>query len=340
MGVIELTGILFRAVLANRAALAMENLALRQQLAVLERSVKRPALRQRDRIFWAWLARLWNGWRAALLIVKPETVIKWHRQGFRLYWRRKSRGRRAGRPKIKREVRRLIGRMSRENPLWGVPRIQAELKLLGHDVAESTIAQYIDRTSKPPSPTWRTFLKNHAAQIAAIDFFTVPTVTFSVLYCFVILRHSDRKILHVNVAAHPNAEWTANQVVQAFPYNSAPRFLLRDNDSIYGDEFHSRVAHMGIEEVATAYRAPWQNGYVERAIGSIRRECLDHLIVLGENHLLRILAEYVKYYNHARTHQSLDRNSPVPRDVEPPANGLVVATPYLGGLHHRYSRAA
>ncbi|MGB2999014.1 MAG: integrase core domain-containing protein [Phycisphaerae bacterium] len=255
-------------------------------------------------------------------------------------WRRKSRGRRAGRPKIKREVRCLIGRMSRENPLWGVPRIQAELKLLGHDVAESTIAQYIDRTSKPPSPTWRTFLKNHAAQIAAIDFFTVPTVTFSVLYCFVILRHSDRKILHVNVAAHPNAEWTANQVVQAFPYDSAPRFLLRDNDSIYGDEFHSRVAHMGIEEVATAYRAPWQNGYVERAIGSIRRECLDHLIVLGENHLLRILAEYVKYYNHARTHQSLDRNSPVPRDVEPPANGRVVATPYLGGLHHRYSRAA
>jgi len=168
----------------------------------------------------------------------------------------------------------------------------------------------------------------------------VPTVTFSVLYCFVILRHSDRKILHVNVAAHLNAEWTANQVVQAFPYDSAPRFLLRDNDSIYGDEFHSRVAHMGIKEVATAYRAPWQNGYVERAIGSIRRECLDHLIVLGENHLLRILAEYVKYYNHARTHQSLDRNSPVPRDVEPPANGRVVATPYLGGLHHRYSRAA
>jgi len=163
VGVIQLIGILFRALLANRAALAMENLALRQQLAVLERSVKRPALRQRDRIFWAWLARLWNGWRAALLIVKPETVIKWHRQGFRLYWRRKSRGRRAGRPKIKREIRCLIYRMSRENPLWGVPRIQAELKLLGHDVAESTIAQYIDRTSKPPSPTWRTFLKNHAA---------------------------------------------------------------------------------------------------------------------------------------------------------------------------------
>ncbi len=230
--------------------------------------------------------------------------------------------------------------MSRENPLWGVPRVQAEMRLLGHDVAQSTIAQYINRTRRPPSPTWRTFLTNHAAQIAAVDFFTVPTATFRVLYCFVILRHCDRKVLHINVTAHPSAEWTANQVVQAFPYDSAPRFLLRDNDSIYGDDFRRRVTPMGIEEVSTAYRSPWQNAYVERAIGSIRRECLDHLIVLGENHLLRLLAEYVEYYNTARAHQSLDGNSPVPRAVEPPANGRVVATPYLGGLHHRYGRAA
>ena len=340
MGVIKLIGILLRALLANRAALARENLALRQQLAVLKRSVKRPALRQRDRIFWTWLSRLWNGWRTALLIVKPETVIKWHRQGFRLYWRRKSRGRRAGRPKIKREIRRLIGRMSRENPIWGVPRIQAELKLLGHDVAKDTVAKYMVHASKPPSPTWRTFLKNHTHQIAAIDFFTVPTATFRILFCFVILWHDRRRVVHFNITDHPTAEWTARQVIQAFPYEEAPRFLLRDRDGIYGAHFRERLKHFEIEEVKIAPRAPWQNAYVERLIGSLRRECLDHVIVLNEDHLHRILAEYVGYYNHARTHQSLDRNSPVPRDVEPPANGRVVATPYLGGLHHRYGRAA
>jgi len=230
--------------------------------------------------------------------------------------------------------------MSQEIITWGVPRIQAELRLLGHDVAESTIAQYIDRSRKPPSPTWRTFLRNHASQIAAIDFFTMPTATFNILYCLVILRHSDRRILHTNVTPHPSAEWTGNQVVQAFPYDSAPRFLLRDSDSIYGEEFRSRVANMGIEEITTAYCSPWQNAYVERVIGSIRRECLDHMIVLGENHLRHILAEYVEYYNTVRAHQSLDGNSPTPRDVEPPENGRVVATPYLGGLNHRYSRAA
>jgi putative transposase len=318
----------------------MENLALRQQLAVLKRSAKRPRLRQRDRIFWVWLRRLWKGWQSCLVVVQPETVVKWHRQGFRLYWRWKSRRRKPGRPRIEPEIRHLIRRMSQENPIWGAPRIQAELRLLGHDIAESTVVLYIDRSRKPPSPTWRTFLRNHAAQIAAVDFFTVPTVTFNVLYCLVILRHSDRRILHTNVTAHPSAQWTGNQVVQAFPYDSAPRFLLRDNDSIYGEAFHSQVTHMGIEEIATAYRSPWQNAYVERVIGSIRRECLDHMIVLGENHLRCILDEYVEYYNTVRTHQSLGRNSPTPREVEPPANGHVVATPYLGGLHHRYSRAA
>jgi len=330
---------LLRASLANRASLAMENLALRQQLAILEGSVKRPRLRQRDRIFWVWLRRLWNGWRSCLVVVQPETVVKWHRQGFRLYWRWKSRRRKPGRPRIEPEIRQLIRHMSQENPIWGVPRIQAELGLLGHDVAESTVAQCIDRSRKPPSPGWRTFLRNHASQIAAIDFFTMPTVTFRVLYCFIALRHSDRRILHTNVTAHPSAQWPGNQVVQTFPYDSVPRFLLRDNDSIYGEEFHCRVTQMGIEEIATAYRSPWQNAYVERVIGSIRRECLDHMIVFGERHLRRILAEYVEYYNTVRTHQSLDGNSPIPRDVEPPENGRVVATPHLVGLHHCYSRA-
>jgi len=332
--------VLLRALLANRASLAMENLALRQQLAVLKRSTRRPRLRQRDRIFWVWLRTLWKGWRSCLVVVQPETVVKWHRQGFRLYWHWKSRRRKPGRPRIEPEIRRLIRRMSRENPIWGAPRIQAELLLLGHDVAESTVAEYIDRIRKAPSPSWRTFLKNHASQMAAIDFFTVPTVNFHILYCFIVLRHSNRKILHVNVTAHPTAEWTGNQVVQAFPYDSAPRFLLRDNDRIYGEEFSNRVTHMGVDEVTTAYRSPWQNPYVERVIGSIRRECLDHMIVFGENHLRCILDEYADYYNTVRTHQSLDGNSPVPRDVEPPENGRVVATPYLGGLHHCYSRAA
>ena len=200
--------VLFRVLFANRASLAMENLALRQQLAVLKRSAKRPPLRQRDRIFWVWLRRLWSGWRVALLIVKPETVIKWHQQGFGLYWRWKSRRRKPGRPRIEPEIRRLIRRMSQENPIWGAPRIQAELLLLGHDVAESTIAEYIDRIRKPPSPSWRAFLKNHSSQIAAIDFFTAPTATFNILYCLVILRHSDRRILHTNVTAHPSSEWT------------------------------------------------------------------------------------------------------------------------------------
>jgi transposase InsO family protein len=340
VGVTRLVGILLRALVANRAALAMENLALRQQLAVLKRSVKRPALRPRDRLFWTWLSRLWNGWRVALLIVKPETVIQWHRQGFRLYWRWKSRGRGAGRPKIKREIRDLIRRLSRENPLWGVPRIQAELRLLGHDVADGSVTKYMVHARKPPSPTWRTFLKNHAHQIAAIDFFAVPTVTFSVLYGFVILWHDRRRVAHFNVTTHPTAEWTARQVIQAFPYEEAPRFLLRDRDGIYGAHFRECLKHLEIEEVKIAPRAPWQNPYVERLIGSIRRECLDHVIVLNEDHLHRILTEYFAYYHHARTHLALGRNAPMPRAVEPPAKGEVVSTPYLGGLHHLYTRAA
>jgi len=291
-------------------------------------------------MFWVWLSRLWAGWRSCLVIVKPETVIRWHRQGFKAFWRRKSRTTQPGRPRVDAEIRHLTRRMSRENPTWGAPRIQSELSLLGYTVAESTVARYMDRSSNPPSQTWRTFLKNHADQIVAVDFFTVPTITFGVLYCFLVMRHDRRRVVHFNVTVSPTAEWTAQQVVEAFPYQATPRYLLRDRDSIYGEVFRRRVKHMGIEEVVTAYRSPWQNPYVERLIGSIRRECLDHVIVLNEAHLRRILASYFEYYHTSRTHLSLDRNAPIEREVEPPPKGHVVAVPQVGGLHQRYTRAA
>ncbi len=328
-----------RTLLRDRAELAMENLALRQQLAILEQTAKRPQLRKRDRIFWVWLSRLWAGWRTALVIVQPDTVVRWHRQGFKLYWRWKSR-REAGRPKIDTEIRRLIRRMSRENPLWGVPRIQSELALLGYTVAESTVAKYKIRRPRPPSQTWRAFLDNHICDIVAVDFFTVPTATFRILFTFVVLRHDRRHVVHFNVTAHPTAEWTAQQIVEAFPFDDAPRFLIRDRDSIYGNAFQQRVKNMGIEEVLIAPRSPWQNPYAERLIGSIRRECLDHVIVLDERHLYRILRSYLDYYTRSRTHLSLDRNAPIERDVEPPCHGRVVSIPQVGGLHHRYRRAA
>jgi transposase InsO family protein len=230
--------------------------------------------------------------------------------------------------------------MSRENPTWGAPRIESELRLLGHDVAEKTVAKYMVRVSKPPSQTWRTFLDNHVSDLAAIDFFTVPTATFRVLYVFVVLRHDRRKVVHFNITAHPAALWTAQQLTEAFPFDEAPRYLLRDRDGSYGEAFRKRVQNMGIEEVVIAARSPWQNPYCERLIGSIRRECLDHLIVLHDRHLKRILSAYFDYYHNCRTHLSLDRNSPVPRQVEPSSMGTVNSIPQVGGLHHRYTRAA
>jgi putative transposase len=291
-------------------------------------------------LFWVTLSHLWRDWRSILVIVKPETVVKWHRQGFKCYWRWKSRAGRVGRPRIDRDIRDLIKRMSLENPTWGVPRIQAELKLLGYEVAESTVANYRVRSRRPPSQTWKSFFRNHAGQIAAIDFFTVPTVTFNVLYGYVVLRHDRRQVVHFNVTAHPTALWTAQQVIDAFPEDTAPRFLLRDRDQIYGEHFRYRVAGMGIEEVVTAAQSPWQNPYAERLIGSIRRECLDHLIVFNGGQLRRILREYFGYYNEVRPHQSLERNAPVPREIEPPARGKIISLPPVGGLHHRSLRAA
>jgi transposase InsO family protein len=339
MGALQVVTILLRLLLQSRAGLAAENLALRQQVAVLQRSVKRPRLHRRDRVFWVWLSRLWQGWRSSLIVVQPETVLRWHREGFRLYWRWKSRSR-CGRPKLNAEIRALIRRMSRDNPTWGRRRIRSELHLLGYEVAELTVAKYMVRGRKPPSQGWRVFLKNHAREIAAIDFFTVPTVNFRILICFLVLRHHRRTVVHFNVTRHPTQRWTAQQIVEAFPYDTAPRYLLRDRDRIYGPYFANRVRGMGIEEVLIAPRSPWQNPFIERLIGSIRRECLDHILVINEAHLLRVLREYFAYYHDSRPHQSLDGNAPRPREIEPPSQGQIIAEPQVGGLHHRYRRAA
>jgi len=338
VSVLRIILLLFRSLFRDRSQLALENLALRQQLAILRHKAPRPRLRRADRAFWVSLARVWNQWRSALILVKPETVLRWHRLGFRYFWRWKSRGR----PCVSSEVILLIRRMSRENPLWGAPRIRSELLLLGYDVAEATVAKHMTRRGRrPPSQTWRTFLRNHLRTTAACDFFVVPTATFRLLFCFVILSHDRRRIVHFNVTAHPTAAWTAQQIVEAFPgEKTEPRYLLRDRDSIYSDWFRHRVSRLGIKEIVTAPQSPWQNPYAERVIGSIRRECLDHLIVLGENQLRQILRGYVRYYNESRPHLSLERNAPAPRSIEPPALGAVVAVPQVGGLHHLYTRAA
>ena len=340
MSIFSIIGSLVGAFLSDRAELAAEIVALRQQLAILQHSAKRPKLHKRDRIFWVWLTQFWTRWRSVLLIVQPDTVVRWHRQGFKLYCRWKSRGGKVGRPRVDAEIRKLIRRMSLENPTWGTPRIRSELRLLGYTVAKATVDRYRIRHRKPPSQTWRSFLDNHVRDIVAVDFFTVPTATFRVLFTFVVLRHDRRRVVHFNVTAHPTAEWTAQQIVEAFPEDHAPRFLIRDRDSIYGAFFQERVKHMGIEQVVTTYRSPWQSPYVERLIGSIRRECLNHFIVLNERHLLRILRAYFDYYNYARAHLSLDQNSPFEREVEPPDLGKILAIPQVGGLHHRYRRAA
>lgn len=318
----------------------LEILALRHQLAVYQRSVKRPQLQPADRLFWAWLSRLWSGWQQVLAFVQPRTVIAWQRKRFREHWRRLSQRGTPGRPALAKEVRDLIRQMWQANPTWGSPRIVGELRKLGIAVAKSTVEKYRPRPKKPPSPTWKTFLKNHMQNLVALDFFVVPTVTFRVLFVLVILAHDRRRIVHFNITEHPTAQWTAQQVVEAFPWEEAPRYLLRDRDRIYGPAFRQRVRHMGIEEVLTAPQSPWQNPYVERLIGSIRRECLDHVIVLHEQHLQRLLSSYFAYYHRWRTHLSLTMDCPVSRPVEPPEVGEVIALPEMGGLHHHYTRQA
>lgn len=322
----------------SRHTMQLEILALRHQLAVYQHSVKRPPLQPADRFFWAWLSRLWSGWQQVLEFVQPRTVIAWQKKRFRDYWRRLSESGKPGRPTISKEVRELIEDMWCCNPTWGSPRIVGELHKIGIDVAKSTVEAYRPRNRKPSSPTWRVFLNNHIQDIVACDFFTVPTVDFRVLFVFIMLAHDRRRIVHFNITEHPTTHWTAQQIVEAFPWATAPRYLLRDRDSIYGAAFQNRVGNLGIEEVKIAPQSPWQNPYCERLIGSIRRECLNNVIVLNERHLRRVLQSYVDYYHHWRLHRSLEMDAPVPRALQPAAVGLVRKVPEVGGFHHHYER--
>lgn len=322
----------------SRAALQLEILALRHQLGVLQRSVKRPKLTPADRLLRAWLCEVWNGWRSSVFLVQPATVIGWHRRGFRLFWTWKVRRGKPGRPVVSQEIRGLIRTMSRENPLWGAPRIHSELLKLGINVGETSVSKYLVRHRKPPSQTWRTFLDNHVKSMVSVDFFTVPTIRFQILSVFRVLAHDRRRILHFAVTAHPTAEWTAHQWREAFPWDSAPRYLLRDRDRIFGQDFVEQGKAMGIKQVLSAPRSPWQRASVERVIGTIRRECLDHVIVFNQASLSRHLHRFLDYYHHSRGHLALHKDAPESRAVQPPGLGRIVSLPQVGGLHHRYER--
>jgi hypothetical protein len=323
----------------SRAALQLEVLALRHQLQVLQRTrPRRLRLTRADRWLWMRLSRIWIGWRTALVIVKPETVIAWHQRGFRLWWAWRSR-RRMGRPTVPADVRALIRTMAQANPRWGAPRIHGELLKLGIDVCQATVAKYLIRRHQPPSQTWRTFLRNHISQIVAADFFVVPTATYRLLFVLVLLAHDRRRIRHVAVTAHPTAAWTAQQLREAFPLDEAPRYLIHDRDHAF-DSLRATAQAMGTDDVRTAPRAPWQNPFVERFIGSARRECFDHVIVFNEAGLRKLMTLYCSYYEKSRTHLALDKDTPIPRLIMPPGDGDIVAIPEVGGLHHRYERRA
>src|SRR5580700_10471413 len=335
---------LFRFVLAvlaspfkSKVRLEAENAVLRHQLVVLRRGLHgRVRLTNHDRWFLVQLYRWFPAILQVLTIIRPETLLRWHRAGFRGYWRWKSRPQ-GGRPQIDTELRGLIRRMSIENPLWGAPRIRGELLKLGFEVAQSSVAKYMVRRRGPPSQGWRTFLHNHAPDIAAMDLFVVPTIGFDLLYAFVIVRLGRRDLVWISVTTHPTAEWVARQITEAFPWNEAPRHMIRDRHPIYGAVVTRRMRVMGIRDKPIAPASPWQNGFAERLIGSIRRECLDHVIVLGEAHLRRILKSYSAYYNNIRTHRCLHKDAPISRPVQ--RIGSIKSHATLGGLHHHYARA-
>src|SRR5437762_12736122 len=316
--------------------LEAENAALRQQVAVLQRKVPgRVQLTNSDRLFFVLLYRWFPSILKTMTIIRPETLVRWHRAGFRRYWRWESRNL-GGRPPLSAELRALIRRMSLENALWGAPHIHGELLKLGFAVAQSTVAKYMTQRPDPSSQDWGTFLRNHAPNIAAMDLFVVPTIGFNLLYVLVIVRLARRELVWINVTAHPTAEWIAQQITEAVPWSEAPRYLIRDQDGIYGAAVMRRLRAMGIRDKPIAPDSPWQNGFAERLIGSIRRECVDHLVVLGEAHLRRILTKYAAYYNELRTHRSLNKDAPIRRAIQ--HVGRIVSAPVLGGINHHYCR--
>ena len=331
---------LIAAIVSNRfkspTRLEIENLFLRHQLNIaLRRTPHRVRLRGADRALLVWMTWLWPTLLNLSRIVQPDTILRWHRSGFRAYWRWKSRDR-LGRPTTARELRALIRQMSRQNPLWGAPRIHGELLKLGFELAESTVSKYMIQRRGPPSQTWRTFLRNHAEAIVAIDFCVVPTVTFERLFVLIIIGHDRRPLLWFAVTRHPTAEWLAQQIVEAFPWDTAPQYLIRDNDCCYGRAFINRIRAMGIRDRPISPRSPWQNANAERFIGTLRRECLDHVLIFGVRHLRQVLTSYSLYYNATRTHLGLDKDTPLPRPAQ--RFGAIVTVPILSGLHHRYAR--
>src|SRR3989442_2427605 len=328
--------------LRARRSLLLENLAIRQQLAVLKRRHPRPRLDLLDKLFWVAVRRFWSGWQQSLIAVTPETVVRWHRGGFRLYWKLISKVKRpAGRRQTSKEVQELIFRMVVENPTWGAPRIHGELLMLGVEVSESTISRWMKRAPRSPEPAkrWLAFLRNHREAIAAMDFFTVPTLTFNVLYCLFIISHDRRRIVHFNVSRHPTSSWIVQQLREAFPYQSTPKFLIFDHDAKYGLEVPAAIRSMKIDPVRTSFQSPWQNGIAERWVGSCRHDLLDHVIALNWRHRKRLLSEYVRYYHEDRTHLGLGKQTPRLR-TQSTGRSRVICWPRLGGLHHRYDRVA
>ncbi len=336
-----LTGTMLR-VFRTRRNLLLENLVLRQQLTVLKRKRPRPRIAALDKLFWVFARRFWSGWKQAIIVVTPNTVVRWHRFGFALYWRVISRARRVtGRKRISKEVRDLILRMGIENPTWGAPRIHGELLMLGVDISERTISRWMRRAPRDPEPAkrWLVFLRNHREAIAAMDFFTVPTITFGVLYCFFIIGHDRRRILYFHVTRHPTSLWVVQQLREAFPYETGPRFLIFDRDAKYGTEVPAAIRSIKIKCVRASFESPWQDGVAERWVQSCRRDMLDHVIALNEAHLRRLLSDYVRYYHEDRTHLGLRKETPAGR-IRSQVSGRITARERLGGLHHRYDRTA
>ena len=328
--------------LRARRSLLLENLALRQQLAVLKRRHPKPRIGWLDKLIWVAIRRFWAEWKQSLIVVTPETVVRWHRVGFRLYWRLISRARtKVGRRQTSKEVRGLIFRMVAENPTWGAPRVHGELLRLGFDLSERTISRWMKRAPRDPEPAkrWLAFLRNHREAIAAMDFFAAPTITFGVLYCFFVISHDRRRILHFNVTKHPTSSWIIQQLREAFPFESTLRFLIFDRDAKYGLEVPVAIRSLKMGPVRTSFESPWQNGVAERWVESCRHDLLDHVIAVNERHLKRLLSEYVRYYHDDRTHLGLSKETPGGR-VRVAAQGRVVSHARLGGLHHRYDHAA
>ena len=312
---------------------------LRQQLNIYKRKNKRPKIENIDRIILVWLSKIFAKWKSALIIVKASTLLSWRRKGFKLYWKRKSR--RVGRPNIDWQLIKLIRKMQKENPLWSAQRIQGELGKLGFSVCDNTVAKYMRKPKTDPEKMqrWLTFFRNHAPYIVGIDLAVVRTISFKALYVFIAISHDKRRILHFSVSSKPHSQWAIQQLRETFAFDETTKYVIRDNDGIYSNEFKQTIRKFGLKDTPTAPRSPWQNPVCERVIGTLRRECLDHVIILNERHLHDVLHEYIfEYYNVARTHMSIDKDSPVHRPAQ--GTGKIVSKPILGGLHHIYSRVA